>query len=120
MLGEGGMGVVYKARDTRLQRHVALKVLPADRSSDPVRRARLLREARAAAALSHPHIVTVHDIASDGGTDFIVMELVSGQPLSRLIPERGTRCASRSRSRTLSPPPTRRASSTGTSSPRTS
>jgi serine/threonine-protein kinase len=89
MLGEGGMGVVYKARDTRLQRHVALKVLPADRSSDPVRRARLLREARAAAALSHPHIVTVHDIASDGGTDFIVMELVSGQPLSRLIPERG-------------------------------
>jgi serine/threonine protein kinase/tetratricopeptide (TPR) repeat protein len=88
-LGEGGMGVVYKARDPRLQRMVALKVLPADRSADPVRRARFLREARAAAALSHPHIVTVHDIATDGGTDFIVMELVSGQPLSRSIPEGG-------------------------------
>ena len=88
-LGEGGMGVVYKARDPRLQRLVALKVLPADRSSDPVRRARFLREARAAAALSHPHIVTVHDIASDGGTDFIVMEHVSGRPLSHRIREGG-------------------------------
>ncbi len=88
-LGVGGMGVVYKARDPRLQRMVALKVLPADRSSDPVRRARFLREARAAAALSHPHIVTVHDIASDGGTDFIVMEHVSGQPLSHRIREGG-------------------------------
>jgi serine/threonine protein kinase/tetratricopeptide (TPR) repeat protein len=88
-LGEGGMGVVYKARDPRLQRLVAVKVLPSDRSSDPVRRARLLREARAAAALSHPHIVTVHDIASDEGTDFIVMEHVSGQPLSDRMKERG-------------------------------
>jgi len=88
-LGEGGMGVVWKARDPRLQRFVALKVLPADRSADLARRARFLREARAAAALSHPHIVTVHDIASDRGLDFIVMEHVSGRPLSRCIPERG-------------------------------
>jgi serine/threonine-protein kinase len=88
-LGEGGMGVVWKARDPRLQRFVAVKVLPADRSADPARRARFLREARAAAALNHPHIVTVHDIARDGDTDFIVMELVSGQPLSHAIPAGG-------------------------------
>jgi serine/threonine-protein kinase len=88
-LGEGGMGVVWKAHDPRLQRFVALKVLPADRSADPVRRARFLREARAAAALNHPHIVTVHDIASEGGQDFIVMEHLGGRPLSQAIPERG-------------------------------
>ena len=88
-LGEGGMGVVYKARDPRLQRLVALKVLPPDHSADPARRARFLREARAAAALSHPHIVTVHDIAKAGETDFIVMEFVSGRPLSESIPAGG-------------------------------
>jgi len=88
-LGEGGMGVVYKARDPRLNRFVALKVLPETTSADPRRRARLLREARAAATLSHPHIVTVHDIQSEGERDFIVMEHVEGRPLSRLIPRRG-------------------------------
>ncbi len=88
-LGEGGMGVVYKALDPRLQRMVALKVLPAERSADPVRRARFLREARAAATLNHPHIITIHDIATEAGTDFIVMEIVGGQALRKLIPERG-------------------------------
>ncbi len=88
-LGEGGMAVVYKARDTRLHRFVALKVLPTERSGDDVRRARFLREARAAAALNHPHIVTVHDIASDEGLDFIVMEHLDGQPLSHAVGERG-------------------------------
>jgi TolB-like protein/tRNA A-37 threonylcarbamoyl transferase component Bud32 len=83
------MGVVYKARDPRLRRFVALKVLPADRSADPVRRARLLREARAAAALNHAHIVTVHDIASEGELDFIVMEHLRGRPLGQAIPEGG-------------------------------
>ena len=88
-LGEGGMAVVYKARDPRLHRFVALKVLPADRSGDPVRRARFLREARAAAALNHPHIVTVHDIACEDGLDFIVMEHLGGRPLSQVVTEGG-------------------------------
>ncbi|HET9317322.1 MAG TPA: protein kinase [Vicinamibacteria bacterium] len=88
-LGEGGMAVVYKARDPRLDRFVALKILPADRSGDPTRRARFVREARAAAALNHPHIVTVHDIAYDDGLDFIVMEHLGGQPLSQVVGEKG-------------------------------
>ena len=88
-LGEGGMAAVYKARDPRLHRFVALKVLPLDRSGDPVRRARFLREARAAAALNHPHIVTVHDIACEDGLDFIVMEHLGGRPLSHAVTEKG-------------------------------
>ena len=88
-LGQGGMGVVYKARDIRLQRFVALKLLPWADAQEPDRRERFLREARAASALSHPHIITVHDIATDAGVDFIVMEYVDGQPLDRLIPRRG-------------------------------
>ena len=88
-LGEGGMGVVYKARDPRLKRFVALKVLPPDVAADEGRKARLLREARAASALSHPHIVVVHDIVHDGERHFIVMEYVEGKTLSQLIPEGG-------------------------------
>ena len=82
------MGVVYLARDPRLQRRVAIKVLGAA-ASDEQSRARFVREARAASALNHPHIVTIHDIARDGDTDFIVMEYVEGQPLDRLIPRHG-------------------------------
>jgi Tol biopolymer transport system component len=85
------MGEVYRARDARLGRDVALKVLPADRLSDPARRARFEQEARAVAALNHPHIVTIHEIEKAGDTDFIVMELVPGKTLDALIPRQGMR-----------------------------
>jgi eukaryotic-like serine/threonine-protein kinase len=84
-LGSGGMGEVYRARDTRLGREVAIKVLPADRLSDEHRRARFVREARAASALNHPNIVTIHEIDSAGDVDFIVMELVPGETLARIL-----------------------------------
>ena len=90
-LGAGGMGEVYRARDTRLGREVAIKVLPADRLSDPTRRARFVQEARAASALNHPHIVTIHEIESAEDLDFIVMELVPGKTLDALIPRQGMR-----------------------------
>src|SRR5262249_38713896 len=88
-LGEGGMGVVYKAHDNHLDRLVAIKVLPADKTADVERKRRFVLEARAGSALNHPNIVTVHDIASDSGTDFIVMEYVAGKGLDQLIPRRG-------------------------------
>src|SRR5262250_1554777 len=76
-LGAGGMGEVFRARDTRLNRTVAIKVLPPDKTADPERKRRLLQEARAASALNHPNIVTLHDIAHDSGFDYIVMEYVA-------------------------------------------
>lgn len=88
-LGAGGMGEVYLARDTRLDRQVAIKILPREFSSDPERRRRFLREAKAASALNHPNIVTVHDFGSEGEIDYLVMEYVSGKPLDRLIPHNG-------------------------------
>jgi eukaryotic-like serine/threonine-protein kinase len=91
LIGTGGMGEVYRARDTRLGREVAIKVLPADRLSDPTRRARFVQEARAASALNHPNIVTIHEIESAEGVDFIVMELVAGKTLDALIPRTGMR-----------------------------
>jgi eukaryotic-like serine/threonine-protein kinase len=84
-LGEGGMGEVWKARDTRLGRIVALKCLPAERVSDQSRRKRFLQEAQAASALSHPNIVTIHDWIDHGDFSVLVMEYVPGKTLERLI-----------------------------------
>ncbi|MEK7407209.1 MAG: protein kinase [Acidobacteriota bacterium] len=88
-LGEGGMGVVYKARDTHRDRFVAIKVLPPEKVADPERKRRFVQEAKAASALNHPNIVTIHDITSDAGCDFIVMEHVAGKTLDQLIGRKG-------------------------------
>ncbi len=90
-LGRGGMGVVFKARDTRLDRSVAIKVLPHDKVADPERRRRFVQEAKSASALNHPNIVTIYDIAEEDGTDFIAMEYVAGRTLGELIPRQGMR-----------------------------
>src|SRR5580704_15713631 len=90
-LGAGGMGEIYKAQDTRLNRFVAIKVLTASATGDPDRRRRFIQEAQAASALNHPNIITIHDIVSEGGTDFMVMEYVSGKTLVDVIPNGGLR-----------------------------
>jgi serine/threonine protein kinase len=90
-LGAGGMGEIYKAQDTRLNRFVAIKVLTSGAVGDPDRRRRFIQEAQAASALNHPNIITIHDIVSEGGTDFMVMEFVSGKTLVDLIPKGGLR-----------------------------
>ncbi len=89
LLGEGGMGVVYKARDKKLDRLVALKVLNEKLMGDPARQARFAREAKAIAALNHPNIVTIYSVESAKNLFFITMELVNGDSLSRHIPEQG-------------------------------
>ena len=81
-IGAGGMGEVYKATDTRLERTVAIKVLPAHVASDPERRSRFEREAKTVAALSHPNICPVFDVGSEDGTDFLVMEYLEGETLA--------------------------------------
>ncbi len=88
-IGAGGMGEVFRALDTRLHRTVAIKILPHDKVADPERKRRFLQEARAASALSHPHIVTVHDLACDNGVDYLVMEYVPGKALDTLITPKG-------------------------------
>jgi serine/threonine protein kinase len=88
-IGAGGMGVVYKARDTHLDRFVALKVLPPDRLADAGRRRRFVQEARAASALAHPNIVTIYDVDTAEDVTFIAMELVRGRVLDSLIRVRG-------------------------------
>lgn len=85
------MGVVYRATDTHLGRTVAIKVLPPDKVADPDRKRRFVHEAKAASALNHPNIVTLHDIRSDAGIDFIVMEYVGGRTLHETIPSTGLR-----------------------------
>ncbi len=90
-LGQGGMGVVYKAHDTHLDRFVALKVLPPEKVADAERKRRFTQEAKAASALNHPNIVHIYDIANDGGIDYIAMELVEGRTLSEIIGSRGMR-----------------------------
>src|SRR3970282_1547745 len=83
--GAGGMGEVYRARDTRLDRTVAIKVLPAHLSGDPLLRQRFEREAKAISALNHPHICILHDVGHQDGTDFIVMEYLEGETLAGRI-----------------------------------
>ena len=88
-LGEGGMGVVYKAQDTRLGRFAAIKVLHPGITKDAERVRRFVQEAKAASALNHPNIVTIYDIGEADGTDFIAMEFVQGRTLDQLIGRKG-------------------------------
>src|SRR5437588_10941079 len=84
-LGAGGMGEVYRARDTRLERIVAIKILPAQFSTDPVRKQRFEREAKTISSLNHPNICTLHDIGHQDGMDYLVMECVEGETLARRL-----------------------------------
>ena len=88
-IGAGGMGEVWRARDRRLGRDVALKILPAEFAADSDRLARFHREARAVAALNHPNVVTLYSVEESGGVHFLTMELVDGEPLQMLIPPTG-------------------------------
>ena len=95
-LGKGGMAVVYKALDKNLGREVAIKVLRKDIAGDPIAAKRLIREARAAASLHHPHIITIHDVGESHGTVYVVMEILVGKPLSDVMEEAGAMGVERS------------------------
>jgi eukaryotic-like serine/threonine-protein kinase len=88
-LGEGGMGVVYKARDLRLDRFVAIKALRPEQLKDETRKQRFIQEAKAASSLNHPNIITIHEIDHADGADFMVMEFVNGKTLQQLIQASG-------------------------------
>ncbi|GJM43255.1 MAG: hypothetical protein DHS20C21_00970 [Gemmatimonadota bacterium] len=88
-IGSGGMGDVYRARDTKLDRDIAIKILPATLAQDPERLSRFEREAKTVAGLNHPHIVTLHSVEREGDQHYITMELVEGRTLSAAIPENG-------------------------------
>jgi serine/threonine protein kinase len=90
-LGAGGMGEIWKAQDTRLNRFVAVKILTDASAGDPERRRRFIQEAQAASALNHPNIITIHDIVSEGNAEYMVMEFVQGKTLIDLIPKGGLR-----------------------------
>src|SRR5260221_11957641 len=87
-IGEGGMGVVYQARDILLGRLVAIKFLPADQGQSSDRKARFLQEARAASSLNHPNIITIHEILSTDDGDAIVMEYIRGRTLGEILAAR--------------------------------
>src|SRR5438876_8366351 len=89
-IGEGGMGEVYLAQDTKLERKVALKILPADVGTNRDRMERFIREAKSAAALSHPNIAQIFEIGEDTGTHYIAMEFIDGQTLREKIHQEGT------------------------------
>src|SRR5690349_3942939 len=85
LVGSGGMGEVYRARDRRLGRQIAIKILPANTADDPDRLTRFEREARLASSLNHPNIVTIYDIGQETSIPYIAMELVEGKTLRELL-----------------------------------
>ena len=84
-LGAGGMGEVYRAKDTRLERTVAIKIIPSYLSADPVRKQRFEREAKTISSLNHPHICVLHDVGHQDGIEYLVMECVEGETLAKRL-----------------------------------